>query len=191
MHSDGHALGPGAIATLYIAVGKKIIVGLAVALSVIATSCSSNSEPVVAQVGSETAPTQTHPEVAVAETPHSAAERIKSAVPEVREIVAVTEDNDPNNLIGRPNGYSAAAILMDSRVECSPPDSLGVDCGATIEQWHDQAAAQKRADYIQEMRGNLQFAGAEWTTVKGNLLLRVTGELKPSAADQYEAVFAG
>ncbi len=165
--------------------------GLIVALSVITTSCSGDSGPRSDRAGSETVPSQARPEVAPVETPQSAAERIKSAIPEVREIVTVTEDNDPNNLIGRPNGYSAAAILMDSRIECSPPGSLGVDCGATIEQWPDQAAAQKRADYIQEMLGNLQFAGTEWTTVKGNLLLRVAGELKPSEADRYEAVFTG
>jgi hypothetical protein len=30
---------------------------------------------------------------------------------------------------------------------------------------------------------------SEWTTVKGNLLLRVTGKLKPSAAETYKAAF--
>jgi hypothetical protein len=33
--------------------------------------------------------------------------------------------------------------------------------------------------------------GTEWTVVKGNLLLRVTGNLPPSVEKQYEAAFKG
>jgi hypothetical protein len=114
---------------------------------------------------------------------------MKARIPNVAELIEITEDNDPNNLIGRPNGYVAASVLVDSRLpRCA---ELGADCGAMIEQWPDQAAAQRRADYIQSMLKSMPMLGQEWSTVKGGLLLRVAGDLKPSEARAYETAFAG
>jgi serine/threonine protein kinase, bacterial len=132
---------------------------------------------------------QIAPAGAPASTAQNAADSIRAVIPEVTKTIALTEDNDVNNLIGRPNGYAAATVLVDSRAQC-PSDGPGVDCGATIEQWPSTEAAQKRADYIQAIGKSLPTM-SEWTTVKGNLLLRVTGKLKPSAAETYKAAFAG
>lgn len=122
-------------------------------------------------------------------TAQSVAESIKATIPEVAELIEITEDNDPNDLIGRPNGYVAASILVDSRLpRCT---DLGTDCGVMIEQWPDQAAAQNRADYIQSMLKSMPMLGQEWNTVNGGLLLRVAGELKPSEAKAYETAFTG
>ncbi|MBU3751720.1 MAG: serine/threonine protein kinase [Mycobacterium sp.] len=120
----------------------------------------------------------------------AAAEAIQKAVPEITQLVALTELNDDNNLIGRPNGYSAAVVLVDSRSKglCDVARP-GMDCGATVEQWPDAAAAQRRLDYIQGIRNAAPALGSEWTTRNDNLLLRVTGELPPSAAKAYEAAF--
>ncbi|MEH3129883.1 MAG: hypothetical protein PGN27_07985 [Mycolicibacterium neoaurum] len=122
-------------------------------------------------------------------TAQSVAESIKATIPEVAELIEITEDNDPNDLIGRPNGYVAASILVDSRLpRCT---DLGTDCGVMIEQWPDQAAAQNRADYIQSTLKSMPMLGQEWNTVNGSLLLRVAGELKPSEAKAYETAFTG
>lgn len=113
-------------------------------------------------------------------TAQSAAESIKAVIPEATELIEVTEDNDPNNLIGRPNGYLAATVLVDSRLpKCA---DLGADCGVMIEQWPDQAAAQNRSDYIQSTLKSMPMLGQEWNTIRDGLLLRVAGELKPSEA---------
>lgn len=119
----------------------------------------------------------------------SVAESIKATIPEVAELIEITEDNDPNSLIGRPNGYVAASVLVDSRLpRCT---DLGADCGVMIEQWPDQATAQNRKDYIQSVLKPMPMLGQEWNTVEGDLLLRVSGELKPSEAKAYETAFAG
>jgi len=136
------------------------------------------------------APPTTSTSTATLVTAQSAAESIKAAVPEIQELIQLTENNDPNNLIGRPNGYEAATVLVDSRAECSLTEP-GVDCGGTIEQWPDQNAAQRRADYIQGIRESSPALGSEWATVRGNLLLRVSGKLKPSEAQHYQAAFSG
>jgi serine/threonine protein kinase, bacterial len=119
----------------------------------------------------------------------AAADKIRASVPEVTELIDLTEDNDANNLIGRPNGYSAATVLVDSRLQCDT-SSPGVDCGATVEQWPDKGAAQQRADYVRQIRESAPALGQEWTTVNGNLVLRVTGLLKPSAAEIFESAFS-
>jgi hypothetical protein len=122
----------------------------------------------------------------------SAAETIKVAVPEVSSLIAITEDNDANDMIGRVNGYIAATVLVDSRItegcEVAKP---GIACGAGIEQWPDDAAAQKRAEYIKTILSSAPILGTEYQALKGNLLLRVSGNLKPSAAEAYTTAFTG
>lgn len=140
----------------------------------------------ISPASSSSTTTEVQPQPATAQ---SVAESISATIPEVSELIEITEDNDPNNLIGRPNGYVAATVLVDSRLpRCTDP---GADCGAMIEQWPDQAAAQKRSDYVQAMLESMPMLGQEWNTVNGGLLLRVTGELKPSDAKAYEAAFTG
>jgi serine/threonine protein kinase, bacterial len=124
-------------------------------------------------------------------TAQQAAETIKAAVPEVTSLITITEDNDQNNMIGRTSGYVAATVLVDSRItEGCDTGKPVIVCGAGVEQWPDEAAAQRRADYIKTMLSSAPFLGSEYETVKGNLLLRVSGKLKPSAAQAYQAAFA-
>lgn len=101
------------------------------------------------------------------------------------EAITIDEDNDPNDLIGRPNGYDAAVVLKDPRVEDCGSD-LGVDCGATIEEWDDADAAENRSEYIKGLQSGSSIFGSEYHYLVGNVLVRVTGELKPSEAEEYE-----
>jgi len=125
-------------------------------------------------------------------TAQSAAEAIKAAVPEITRLIPLTETNDSNNLLGRPGGYTAAVVLVDPRsaglCDLAKP---GADCGATVEQWPDQESAQRRADYLGQIRTTMPMLGTEWTIIKDNLLLRVTGDLTPSVEKSYEAAFNG
>lgn len=120
----------------------------------------------------------------------AAAERVKAALPGGVTLAALTVENDANHLLGRPKGYSAAIVVVDPRSDgaCDQAEP-GVDCGATIEQWPNVMAAQRRADYIQTILDAAPMMGTEYDTVRGNLLLRVTGRLAPAVADQYRAAF--
>lgn len=120
-------------------------------------------------------------------TAHAAALKLRVAIPQVRKLVDMTEETDENKLLGRPNGYTAATVIYDSRAECD--GSPGVDCGAVIEQWPDQVSADKRSKYIQRVRGEVPIVGQEYDSVRGGLLLRVSGTLTPSAAKAYAAAF--
>jgi len=102
-------------------------------------------------------------------------------------VVTITEDNDPNNKIGRPNGYVSAAIIYDAGGEC---EDLGVDCGATIEVWPSAEAATERSEYIQGLQKDAPILGSEYNYLDGAALLRVSGDLKPSVAAEYESALS-
>lgn len=111
---------------------------------------------------------------------------MKSELATVKRVVDLTEDTDGNNLLGRPHGYSSATVLVDKNGQCG--DGPGVDCGATIEVFADEADAKARAEYIDAVTGAASIF-AEYDTRSGTALLRVSGSLKPSVAEQYKAAF--
>lgn len=159
---------------------KRLLVVATLALSLAA--CSAEGEP------SGSPSTE-----AVAEdkatTATEVAEAIKADVPEVGKVVTITEDNDPNDKIGRPNGYTDGAVLFDKRAE--PTDSEPtIDQGASLTVWPDDASAKAWSEHIQsllEEAGGL--IGSEYHYQSGGMLLRVTGVLKPSEAKAYEDAF--
>lgn len=116
------------------------------------------------------------------------AEGLKGVSSTANKVVTITEDNDPNDLIGRPRGYESAAIIYDSEVSC---DSLGSDCGVVVEVFTDGEEARARAEYIQGILKDTPAFGPEWNYVKGSALVRVTGHLKPSSAANYADAFGG
>lgn len=91
------------------------------------------------------------------------------------KIVKLTEDNDPNHLLGRPNGFKEGANI--AWLECN---EVSVDCGASVEIWPSEAAARARAKYIQGVFKSAPALGSEYDYVQGAALLRFNGELKPS-----------
>ena len=92
--------------------------------------------------------------------------------------------------VGRTTGYVAATVIDDPRAgeECDQ-SKPGIVCGAGVEQWPDAAAAQKRADYLKSVLSAAPILGTEYATLRGNLLLQVSGKLTPFVADQYKAAF--
>jgi hypothetical protein len=92
-------------------------------------------------------------------------------------------------MLGRPNGYTSAAIIMDKTVTC---DGLGADCGATIEVWPTADAAKARATEIQSIYKAMPALGAgEYDYVNGSTILRVGTKVTPEVAAQYHAAFGG
>jgi hypothetical protein len=50
--------------------------------------------------------------------------------------------------------------------------------------------ARRRADYLQAIGKAAPMLANEWSVVKGDLLLRISGELTPVQAKAYETAFA-
>lgn len=103
--------------------------------------------------------------------------------------IAVTSENtDPNDLLGRPNGYIARASfeLPDGDMDAEQYD---MDRGGAIEVWPTEEAARRRSTYLLELDKAAPILGNEYNYVRGPVLLRITGKVKPSVAAQFEAAF--
>jgi hypothetical protein len=109
--------------------------------------------------------------------------------------VAVTtiydENTDPNNLLGRPGGYSSKAAFQDARV---PADKYGSEAddpnrGGSVEVFAAQKDAVTRA---RDVQGKLKTfgLGTEYDYVVGGVLVRVTGTVAPTQAASYQIALA-
>jgi len=154
-----------------------------------AATTSTTSTPSAPTAASAVTPT-----VAVhSDDPTEEARRLKTQIPQIIDVITMTEDNDENDLIGRPGQYDAASFMADKRLGCQATgdyDGLSIDCGAKIERWPSEADAKTRMKDIQD-KLKAYGLGAEWDYVRGRVLLRVAGELKPSEAAAYETAFVG
>lgn len=163
---------------------KRLIVTAVLALSVAA--CGTGQEPNASPKPSASAEAVVEEK---APTATEIAEAIKAEVPEVRKVVTITEDNDPNDKIGRPNGYTDAAVLFDERAEPEDGEPT-IDQGASLTVWPDAASAADWSEYIQSLLKEADgLLGSEYHYQSGNMLLRVSGSLKPSEAAAYEAAW--
>lgn len=161
---------------------SRPLLPVAVALLALALSgCSGAPAPTVT-VTVTADPTPTAEPISVA----SVMDSLPAAISEISTVTRITEDNDPNDMIGRPNGYLDGAVFADSRLTC---DELGASCGATLEDWGTEEAARERSVYIQGILKDSPMLGSEYNYIVGGLLLRVSGELTPTDAKAYEAAF--
>lgn len=119
-------------------------------------------------------------------TADSAAVAIRSAVPQVTGLTELTAATDGNSMLGKPNGYTAAVVINDTRAACN--GGPGVDCGGVIEQWPDNTGAQQRSGYLAGViKAHPGFA--ETDVVRGNLLLRVAGKIPADGVAAYKSAF--
>ncbi|MFB7591980.1 hypothetical protein [Streptomyces sp. NPDC056169] len=102
---------------------------------------------------------------------------------------AVTEDNDPNNLLGRPHQYTSKITFTDSRIKADDiagAEPGSVETGGAIEVFTSAADTQARADYIQKVTKSMP-ALVEYDYVSGTVLIRVSHYLTPTQAADYKA----
>jgi hypothetical protein len=99
------------------------------------------------------------------------------------------ENTDPNNLIGRPNGYTSRASF-DVPGGKPDGDKYDIDRGGVIEVWADAAAAKTRADYLTNALKNMPILGTEYHYLRGPVLVRISGKVKPSVATGFETAAA-
>jgi hypothetical protein len=172
------------------------IASLAVGFVLLASTTACGGEPADQPVAPTTAVAGTAPAVASA-TPAVAGKsltaaaiisRLRAAKLGLADVVVQTEDNDPNNLLGRPNGYSSRASA-DLPGGDRAADRYSVDRGLVVEVFDSAELAQKRSDYIKGLQADNPILGTEWhyLTGDGTGLVRVSGNVKPSLAKKIQA----
>lgn len=111
------------------------------------------------------------------------------AIP-IGDIFTYTAANDPNNLLGRPGQYVSKDNFKDTRI--SSTDSgvdISVSDGGAVETFANSTDAQKRFAYLQSIStsGNAMFA--EYEYLDGAAVLRISSQLTPDQAKQYQSAF--
>ncbi|MEV8324496.1 hypothetical protein [Kitasatospora sp. NPDC056731] len=110
------------------------------------------------------------------------AAKIKKAVPSAKTVTVITADTDSNHLLGKPHQYTSAAHIIDTRTDST---TSGIDSGATVEVFANEADAKTRAAYIDGI-GKAQPMFAEQDFVHGAVLVRVTKALTATQAAEYD-----
>jgi hypothetical protein len=104
----------------------------------------------------------------------------------IGKITVFNAATDPNKLLGRPGQYTSKVAFRDTRIkdELDPTD---VSAGGGVEVSENAGDAKKRAEYV---RGFTEGSGvfSEYSYVRGRVFLRVSHELTPRQAKEYESV---
>jgi hypothetical protein len=100
-----------------------------------------------------------------------------------------TAANDPNHLLGRQAGYSSKVSLQDKRVSKVANFLKGssTDGGAAIECYPGGTGATNRLKTLKGFQGTLLGDGYDY--VSGGCVLRLSTDLTPTQARQYQRAF--
>lgn len=110
---------------------------------------------------------------------------LKTAGLPIGEVATYTAETDPNELLGRPNGYTHKSNWLDTRIERETKDEIDVFDGGGIEIFPDNAGAQRRMDKLQGLGASMSQL-IEYNYVHGTVLLRVAKRLTPDQAAEYD-----
>jgi hypothetical protein len=105
----------------------------------------------------------------------------------ITKVMVYTAANDPNGLLGRPNGYISAAHFLDRRaVHMSGSQTFDTSNGGAVEVFASHRLAERRANYIKGiLKANPILVGPEYDYVVGKVVLRISGALTRSDAQRY------
>lgn len=103
----------------------------------------------------------------------------------MQDVISLTEDNDPENHIGKPGWYTVKVIFRHKDVEHYGLDSglltlseIGNPAGGCVEVYRTAEDAQRRADELKSQEGTPRSPGARM--VCGTVVIRVSDDLKAS-----------
>ena len=171
----------------FVRVFKNSSILFIVVLALLLSACGGTASP------SSSAPTST-PKPAVKHSGQTAAQivaALKGKGLPITDNFTYDENTDLNKLLGRPNQYTGKVNFRDSRTSYS--DAKGADInvsdGGSVEVFANASDAAKRYAYVQAISssGGL-FAEYDYYD-NGLALLRVSHELTPNQAKEYEGAF--
>lgn len=110
---------------------------------------------------------------------------IKSKYATVEEVKVFTEENDPNNLLGKPGSYVSGGAFYDTRTEqdITEDDEWGTDAGGSIEVYATADDAIKRAEYFNQFDQSSFLSPGAYKQI-GNVVVRVSSFYPKSVQDE-------
>lgn len=101
----------------------------------------------------------------------------------IDNIIVYNEENDVNNLLGRPNQYTSKINFADTRVQQT--DDADNPVGGTIEVFNNNKNALARQKFIED-KCELYSLSKQYYYIYDNILFRLDYELTPSQANVYD-----
>jgi hypothetical protein len=103
-------------------------------------------------------------------------------VPSAKLGITYTAEDDPNHLLGRPNGYASKVSFTDSRVdqkllEGQRPDAI--DAGGSVEVYPDADDTARCAKYIQDLQRRRRSLAPSTPTSTGQCWCGCPGSSPP------------
>lgn len=110
-------------------------------------------------------------------------------IDEIKDVRAVTEDNDPNGNLNKPGGYTATVYFESSNVNQSNlygSDLIakGTSAGGAVEVYADEEDATKRNTYLSAFDGSIFASGSH--KVVGTVVIRTSNSLTASKQNALE-----
>lgn len=111
-------------------------------------------------------------------------------VPNIIDIAAATEDNDPNGQLNKQGGYIAHVYFSSDLIDQGIFDETsvienGTDCGGSIEVYSSIADVTRRNEYLSTFDGGVFASGSH--VIVGTVLVRTSNELTASQQKALEA----
>ena len=162
--------------------------GIGCAASATSTDGPASGAPFVTVVVTATPTATPSPSpTPIPETVEAALKKLSAAGLPVGESITYTAETDPNNLLGRPNGYEGKINFRDTRLMVERVTEFDTGDGGSLEFFPSAAGATSRKDYIQSL-GKASPLFTEYDYVNGRILLRLSARLTPAQAAEYEKV---
>ena len=111
----------------------------------------------------------------------------------ITDVIALTEDSDPENYIGKAGWYTAKIVFRHRDVEhyglengLLSLNEVGNPAGGCIEVYRTEEDARRRADDLKSQEGTVRSPGAR--VVCGTMVIRVSDDLKTSYQQELLAL---
>lgn len=175
---------------------KKVILAIALAICAALSFSGCTSSEVASAAGSKSSGATTVIASSKASAPAPVAKPmtaeeitngLKKAGLHVDGAIVYTDATDTNKLLGRPNQYISKVNFADTQIDqaqTDPDDPIG----GTVETFNNASDLQARKEYVESIEKKIP-ATMEYIYVNGNYLLRVSKQLTPAQAKEYETAF--
>ncbi|MCI9086894.1 MAG: hypothetical protein HFE51_10850 [Clostridia bacterium] len=163
---------------------KKLLIIMLTAIMLLSVSGCGNTAP--------NKPTATETPSIKTMTAEEICNLLKENNTNVNTITVFDAETDPNELLGRPNGYTSKVDFEDIRVEQIDDELKSFDgevSGGSIEVFANNKSAKSRADYINSIAETVPMF-AEYNYVYDNVVLRLDKSLTPEQAQEYADILA-
>lgn len=133
------------------------------------------------------------PEKVIPETVEDITAAYKEANPAVTDSIIFTEENDPNEALGRPNQYIGKADLSIEGVEELNEDKAQGLSGGTIETFNNEKDCDARAEYLKAFMDPAMgaFGVDQYTYKYKKMIFRISHSVTPENAAKYKELMDG